>query len=330
VSGYPELQNILLTGLCAVSHADSLLRALGRLWGKSKFTDGDALWVTFLGQRAGNSLGRRKHLLFLGVPHTGGQAETQLWSGKDGLEGVETRGYPYSASAPNPLPWDGLLVSSAGSVPPLVFCPTVALPFSFPFSWLYFSFSCSFCGLSSGPFSSHCQLFVCPWVPSWPPGHAAPREGRALGWRRSREISLQCSWRGFRQTHSPMCRAFQAELSRCKANCCISSLPLEPVQPERDTLWTLPAPLSRLSYFRAGSFCSCPGISRVRTSEAPELSHWSGGIHLRKDWIIQFKGRRSLFSGGSSKSPEFLPKLGYLTLIINALPFRKLTPAGPS
>lgn len=30
---------------------------------------------------------------------------------------------------------------------------------------------------------------------------------------------------------------------------------------------------------------------------------------LRKDWITQFKGRRSLLSGDSSKSPEFLPKL---------------------
>lgn len=31
--------------------------------------------------------------------------------------------------------------------------------------------------------------------------------------------------------------------------------------------------------------------------------------HLQKDWIIQFKGRRSLFSGGSSKSSELLPNL---------------------
>lgn len=31
---------------------------------------------------------------------------------------------------------------------------------------------------------------------------------------------------------------------------------------------------------------------------------------LWKDWITQFKGRRSLFSGGRSKSPELLPALG--------------------
>lgn len=74
-----------------------------------------------------------------------------------------------------------------------------------------------------------------------------------------------------------------------------------------------PAPLSRLSYFWAGSFCSCPGISRgsdIRGSGAEPLEGRDSVVERsRKDWIIQFKGRRSLFSGGGSKSPELLPKL---------------------
>lgn len=76
-----------------------------------------------------------------------------------------------------------------------------------------------------------------------------------------------------------------------------------------------PAPLSWLSYFGAGSFCSCPGISRAAPerhqrprSGAARGEGFSSGA-LRKDWITQFKGRRSLFSGGRSKSPELLPTL---------------------
>lgn len=198
MSGYPGLQSILLAGPCAVSHADSLLRALGRLWGKSKFTDGDVLWVTFLGQRAGNSRGRRKHLLLLDVPCTGDQAEIQLWGGMEA----------WKVSIPGAAPTMHLLLTlspgwtvcvSAGSISPLVFCPAVGLPLSFPFSWPNFSFSCSFCSLSPGPFSSHCELSVSPWVLSWPLGHAAPREGRAPGWRTSWELSMGCSsgWRGW-------------------------------------------------------------------------------------------------------------------------------------
>lgn len=117
----------------------------------------------------------------------------------------------------------------------------------------------------------------------------------------------------------------QVELSRSKVNCvygdvlnCICSPLSGPVQPERDMVWAQPpmpkpAPLSRLSYFRAGSFCSCPGISRVsdiRGSGAEPLERRDSVVeHLQKDWIIQFKGRRSLFFGGSSKSPELLPNL---------------------
>ena len=107
-----------------------------------------------------------------------------------------------------------------------------------------------------------------------------------------------------------------------------------------------PAPLSRLSYFRACSFCSCPGISRVsdiRGSRAEPLKGRDSAVeHLRKDWISQFKGRRSLFSGGSSKSPELLPKLRLSDLghkrsaPVQGNPYqalcsgRELTPAGPS
>ena len=93
MSGYPGLQSILLAGLCAVSHANSLLRALGRLWGKSKFTGDDALWVTFLGQRAGNPQGRKKHLLLLNVPCTD-QAEMQLWGEMEARRGSKVGATP--------------------------------------------------------------------------------------------------------------------------------------------------------------------------------------------------------------------------------------------
>lgn len=126
---------------------------------------------------------------------------------------------------------------------------------------------------------------------------------------------------------------------------CASSPLMGPVQPEWDVLWTQPAPLSLLSYFQAGSFCSCPGISRasdIRGSRAEPLEGRDSVVELlQKDWIIQFKGRRSLFSGGSSKSPELLPELRLSDLghecsaplqgnLYQALPSgRDLAPAGP-
>lgn len=51
-------------------------------------------------------------------------------------------------------------------------------------------------------------------------------------------------------------------------------------------------------------------MSDIRSSGSEPLEGRDSVVeHLRKDWIIQFKGRRSLFSGGGSKSPELLPKL---------------------
>lgn len=91
-------------GAVPVSHAGSLLRALGRLWGKSKFTGGDALWVMVLGQRAGSSRGRKKASLVARCPTRRRSSRNQALGWDGGWEGVRTGSYPYSAFAPNPLP----------------------------------------------------------------------------------------------------------------------------------------------------------------------------------------------------------------------------------
>lgn len=141
-------------GAGAVSHADALLRDLGRLWGKSQLAGGDMVWTMFWGT--------------LGTPGTGtlisccsvsrAQMIKQTSSSRVGCRvgrGQNEELPPLCiCSFPSPpgqagcdlcrvsLPWD--------------LCPTVVLPLSFPFSWHSFSFSCSFCSLSLGPFSSFC------------------------------------------------------------------------------------------------------------------------------------------------------------------------------
>lgn len=145
-------------GAGAVSHAEALLRALGRLWGKSLFTAGDTVWATFWG-RLGSpgtlisccSVSHAPVIEQKSSPGVGCRIERGQ---NKGLRPLCICSYP---SPPGLAGCDLCHVSL-----PLGFFPTVVLPLSFPFSWPNFSFSCWFYSLSLGPFSSHCQLCAHP------------------------------------------------------------------------------------------------------------------------------------------------------------------------
>lgn len=245
------------------------------------------------------------------------------------MEGVKMRSYPHSASAPTPLPQGRLAVTSAVSLSLWDFCPTVVLPLSFPFSWPNF-FIFLFL-LQSQPWSFLLALpALCPPLGPEP---AAPWKGRALP---GEDGSSRAIWGGLQESHRPVRHLFEQSCPGVKYPSagtldCISS-PLWGLSNQRRTGYgpKLLCPaciLSWLSCFSAGSFCSCPGISRVSDIRGSlSRATGEGGI-----WLWSTCGKIGSFSSkvedpasleAVQKSLELLrlQNSDYLTLGMNVGP----------
>lgn len=130
----------------AVSHAEALLRALGRLWGKSQFAGGDTVVGTSWGAlRAPGTLSSCCSVSRALVIE---QKSSSGMGCKIGRGQNEELPPLCICSYPSPPGQAGCNLCHVSL--PLGFSPTVVLPLSYPFPWPIFSFSCPFCSLSLG------------------------------------------------------------------------------------------------------------------------------------------------------------------------------------